>query len=385
MNRRSILLVALLTLAAVLAAWLLSEKRAPQTEVASPYFLPELQQAVNEVARIEVRSGADTTTIVREGSGWALANRGGYPADFEKVKRTVVAVAELRTLEPKTANPEMYWRIGVQDPEAKGSTSRTVSFLNASGETLASLVIGNTRQNRRAPELVGGAEVSALYVRRTGEEQSYLVAGSVEVSARPADWVDRRIADVKAERVREVRIERPGATPVVLLRASPERPDLELQGIPQGSVPKSQAILNSFATLLSELRFEDVDAQANVALPESATRMTLRTYDGLVATVSSAPIDGRVYARFQFTHDPAGAQPVAPPAPAPGEPASEEPPAPPVQEQVASLGARVGPWVYVLPEFKASMLARSFEDLITTKQAATSVQEAPPASPFLGE
>lgn len=405
MGRRSILTTALLTLVAVAAAWFYSQQRAPETDVASTWFLPELQTRVNDVAQVKIESASDSALIVRREGVWVLPDRGGYPADFDKVKRTVLAVAELRALEPKTANPEMYWRIGVQDIDQKGSTSRRITLLDEAGTPLASLILGNVRGQRLDPGLDDTARLAALYVREPGAEQSWLVAGTVEVSARPADWVDRRIADVQGARVREVRIERPGAAPLVLTRETPDQNDLRLQDMPEGMVPKSQAMLTSLGTLLAELRFEDVSARAGGALPEPTTRTTLRTFDGLVATITSAVVDGRTQALFEFAFDPDGVHPAvaeamakaaaaaataaqeggeaAAPVPAPAAPEQASPL--PVNEEVALLNERTAPWIYVLPEFKAAMLARTLDDLVNRKPEAPQVQETPTATPFLGQ
>lgn len=405
MGRRSVLAIALLTLIAVTAAWFYSQQRAPQTDVTAAWFLPELQARVNDVAQVKIESASDSTLIVRRDGVWVLPERGGYPVDFDKVKRTVLALAELRALEPKTANPDMYWRIGVQDIDQKGATSRRITLMDEAGTPLAALILGNARGRRSNPGLDDNARLAALYVREPGAEQSWLVAGSIEVSARPGDWVDRRIADVQGARVREVRIERAGAAPLVLTRDSLDQSDLRLQDMPEGMVPKSPAMLTTLGTLLTELRFEDVSARAGRSLPEPTTRTTLRTFDGMVAIVTSAVVDGRTQAIFEFEFDPAGVDPAVAAAMAEatgaasaataqaGEAAAAVPspdaPEPqtqlPVEAAVGLLNERTAPWIYVLPEFKAAMLTRTRDDLITRKPETSRVQETPAAMPFLGE
>lgn len=385
MGKRSVPAFAAITLVVIAAAWLSSRERAPETDVDSRYFLPELQAGVNEVTRVVVASPTERTVIERQGEGWVLPERGGYPADFEKVKSTVLSLAELRSLEPKTANPEMYWRIGVEDIDAESSTSRQVSLEDADGRSLASVVLGKEREPRMRPGLDGEADIQALYVREAGERQSFLVAGAVELSARPADWVDRRIADVPGERVSQVRIAPAEGTAVVLGRALPSDGELALESLPEGRVPRSQAMLSSLATVLKELRFEDVYAREEVDFPEQAVdRAELRTFDGLVAQIESAEIDGRRYARFSFSHDPDAALPVAQPADAEGQTdAAAAQPSVPVAEEAALLQRRVEPWVYVLPEFKGAMLSRDLEALTRVRPEQTNVRQAPAATPFL--
>lgn len=382
MSRRSITAFSLVTAIMIAAAWYATVEQAPQTEVESPYFLPALQSRVNDVARIEITSGAARTVIEKRGAGWVVANRGGFAADFEKVKRAVVSIADLRRLEPKTANRVMYARIGVEDVDAKGSTSRQVSFFDPKGTAIAAIVLGNTRGNKPRPGLEGQPFIAALYAREAGTAQSWLVAGDVSVSARPSDWMDRFVADISGQRVSEVRIEAPGKTTVVLKRASREATDLELQDIPADSVPRSQAVLNSLGTALAELRFDDVDAAPATEFPvQSTTIATLRTFDGLVATVHLVTTPGAATrARFEFAYDAAGATADAPAAaatPASDDAEAQKPKRKPVGEEAQELAQRVRGWVYTLPEFKVSMLTRRFEDLIAKRDAQPAPQSPP--------
>ena len=60
-------------------------------------FAPAIAERQADVDRIVVERGAARIELAREGAGWTLASRAGYPARFEEVKALVSGLAGLRT------------------------------------------------------------------------------------------------------------------------------------------------------------------------------------------------------------------------------------------------------------------------------------------------
>ena len=52
-----------------------------------------------------------------------LPSKGGYPVRQDKVRELLVGLTELRLTEPRTANPDMLDRLGLDDPTREGSTA----------------------------------------------------------------------------------------------------------------------------------------------------------------------------------------------------------------------------------------------------------------------
>jgi hypothetical protein len=382
------------TVLAVAAAMFVSKQRAPESELAQSALFPGLAEHVNDVARIEVKSKEKKTTVRKDGEGWVIEDRGGYPALFDKVKAAVVAVADLEVLEPKTSNKELYPRLGVEGIDAEASSSVLVSLADGQSKPLAALLVGKPR--------TGGP--LGTYVRRPDEPQAWLVRGAVEISADPVEWMERELLNIAPERIREITIEKAGDKPVRVFKKEPKDKDFVLADLPKGTKLKSQLTLNGLANALEQLRLDDVKKRAGFELPKGHTVTTLRGFDGLVAVVRSAVIDDKTHAVFEFSYDAAAAaEKVSSPAPGPapdqasaaagakkpaGAPAAEKPaeapaatpaappdspksdvPVPPepakpsVADEVATLNAKVAEWVYLLPSYKAELLAEGLSDL----------------------
>ncbi|HAZ61590.1 MAG TPA: hypothetical protein DCY89_08465, partial [Gammaproteobacteria bacterium] len=142
------------------------------------------------------------------------------------------------------------------------------------------------------------------------------------------------------------------------LAASRERStaaDFTLAPIPEGRRLRSQAMVNSLATTLAELRIDDVDAAAARPLSGETLRATrFVTFDGLAITVHTAERDDGVWARFEFAHESPAATPTDAPVATPADavtaadvPAADPAlatPAPDAAAQAAALTARTTGW-----------------------------------------
>ncbi len=394
MKSKSLIAVAA-TLLVAGAAWYVSHLRAPETDVGTPPLFPDLASRVNDVKRVEIDSRANRTVLTGDGAAWKIENRDGYPARFEDVKRTILALGELKIIEPKTRLPEMYTHIGVEDVATEDSKSTQVTLKDASGGTIASLIVGKERAASSGPIK------AAHYVRKAGEEQSYLVEGELSPQSDPLSWTDRMLLSVPAARIREIVIEHPGNDPLRMSRQRAADVDLGLDGVPTGYKVRSTATVTSLASVLEDLRFDDVRAGSNVTFPADAIVTTLKGFDGLIARVRTATVDGKTYSRFAFDFDPAAVtadaaeiakQPAVPELPLPGgedkadgATAAAEP-AQSVAEEARGLNERVQNWVFVLPDYKQAMLTKTMDDLV----AKVEIQKpagpvAPPPDPLTVE
>ncbi len=371
-------LLALTALLIAVAVWVRGG-RAPETALERQRFIPALADRVNDVAKLEIKTKEQQVTLAKKGEGWAVENRGGYPADFQKVKATVVTLADMEVLEPKTTNRELYPRLGVEAVDAEGSTSKLLTLSDGQGNTLAALIAGKASSGR----------LSGSYVRPPNKAQALLVSGHLEVEADPVAWMDRALVDIPAERVSEVLIEVPGKPRLRIHKADRKGQDYALEALPAGAQLKSQITVNGLASALTDLRFDDVVSRAGFTLPEAHTITTVRTYDGLRAIVKSAVVQDRTHAVLELRYDPAGAE-----APEPGksspptttekggaaagntersptaETGAAEEHKPSVAEEAAALNAKVADWVYVLPSYKGELLAKTMKDLLAEKEEA---------------
>jgi len=375
MNSRT--LVLLLTALAVLLALAVavSVSQGPATG-AGGLLLPDLKAQLNDIDRIVVRTGGDRTvaTLERRGDRWAVAERGGYGADVGRIRRNLIALAESAIIEEKTSSPELYDRLKVEDIEKEGAGGVRLDL--SAGERRTGVIIGTTS--------VGGGE--RAYARRAGEPTSWLVSGAFDVPREAADWLDRGVTDIAPARIRAVTIAQPDGTTLRVLKAAPEGAEFTVADVPAGRELAFPAVGNAIGAVLADLTLDAVEPAAGFAPGDAAPVVTtVQTFDGLVVeartwtlpagprTRFTARVDEALAAQFASA---AAATPAAPTGTAPGAAPGGEPAQPQatppkgldeVKAEAAGLQARLGDWVYVLPDFKLEQLVKKPADVLAPR------------------
>ncbi len=78
-------------------------------------MLKALKAQLNEVTEVRVSRGdGSKTTLKKQPSGWIVAER-DYAADSGKVRKLLIDLSSLETVEIKTSDPAKYSQLGVED------------------------------------------------------------------------------------------------------------------------------------------------------------------------------------------------------------------------------------------------------------------------------
>lgn len=380
-------ILAVITAVLIVLAWKVSQDKAPQTDIARGPLFPGVLERLNDVSRVEIKSAQHALTLERRGEAWVLASKDGFPATFATVKRAILQVAGLVTVEPKTDRPESYARIGVDDVEGDKAAGTLFDAYDADGKRLFGLIVGNSR----------GTAGDQHYVREVGEAQAWLVDGALTLEADPVQWLDAQVADIDTERVRQLSLSSPAGAPVVIRKSEPKDNFFALADVPAGFKAKSRATVSSIGALLLDLRFNDVMAATKVDGLTAVRRAEIQTFDGLVVTIEQFEVDGKPWSRFGFRYDTALATAPAaaatPPEPVEsagtsgdasavpdtgdGDNKDDKKPAETVEQAALRLAAATANWVYVLPDYKQRMIAKRLEDLIEKPEDKAAGKPAP--------
>ncbi|MCC2664134.1 MAG: hypothetical protein K0S35_2056, partial [Geminicoccaceae bacterium] len=198
MSPKVFLTLLALTVVAAGAALLTALARpgaAPVRYVDEPAF-PALRENPDAVAKLALTTPEGSFTLVREtGDRWSALERYGYVVEEDQVRALVVGLADMRLIEAKTRLPERYGRLEVEDVGAADAKSRLLRLESADGEVLAEALFG-TQQHR-----LTGHQAAGTYLRRPGEDQSWLASGAVAIDPTVVDWLDAQIVDLEPAQI----------------------------------------------------------------------------------------------------------------------------------------------------------------------------------------
>lgn len=352
--------LALLVVTGLVAAGaaLTLKRDAPVPEAGTLVF-PGLLERVNDVARVKVTSGGETFTLERTAGGWVAMERAGYPLEGDKVYNLVVGAAGLSRLQPKTAKPERFAELGLRDPTEQDSRAVGFDLLDAAGESIAGIIVGERRPAKGDPTR------AEYFVRVPGEERSWLVLGTLpDAAGGMVDWLKRLVVRVSGPRIARVRVTHHDGDVVTAQRRSPGDGDFGYVELPEGAELDGLWRINDIGRLLTDLELDEVKAADAVGETTPVAQVVTETYDGLRIRMLVSGSKNEPLARLSAEFDESLVQDFAGATPPADVKTPEE-----VRQEVEDLNARWKGWVYVLPGFKYDYVTRRQGDMIKKPEA----------------
>jgi len=262
----------------------LSKPGAPSAALGQP-LLESLKAA--DIAAVVIRDPKSALTVERKSERWTIAERDGFPADYDKVRDFVIKATALKIGQIDQAGEKDRARLQLD----AGGTK--IEFRGADGKPLAALVAGK-KYFKTEPENPERAIGDGRYVARAGDDKHvYLIADPLpQASTKSAEWIDRKSFAVEKVKTLDVRypdgsgyrIERAGDNADWRFGGGGEKPD----------APKA----NSASYSLQVLELADVapkDAKPEDTGLAKPTIVTASTFDGLTYTLKVGKLEGENY------------------------------------------------------------------------------------------
>ncbi|NDY94532.1 DUF4340 domain-containing protein [Wenzhouxiangella limi] len=346
MSPRSIVLLGVTTLMAIVAALLLTgERNDPQAERAGR-LVPELRPVVNEIDAIDIVAAGETVVarLRRDQERWRVENRDGYDADFRRVHDLLRELAEASRAEPRTTLEEWYPRLGLSGVESEAARGLRVSF---PGRDLPAVILGDR------DETTGGR-----YARLVGQGQSWLTDQPLALPPTAIGWLERSVMDIPGTELAEVTIVHPDGDRVRLRPGSEEGDQWVLLDVPEGREARPAWEIRPVANGLANITLEDV--RRHEAVPDDAIRALYVTRDGLNFVVDLFVDEDVAWAHFTVSAEPEA-------VPVGEETGNQERDR--LLADAAAVDARLSPWQFALPTAKFETMTRRLEDLLADPAA----------------
>jgi len=293
--------------------------------------MPDVAAKLDAATWMRLTRSGTTMSFAEIGKDWFLVEKGDYPADGARVRRLLLALADLELVEPKTARPALFPRLDVDDPGNGKATQ--VMIQDRTGRSLGQLIVGRDRPDRL------GLGNDGVYVRRVGEERAWLARGKVDVSGETVDWLDRHILDIPGERIATMIFT--GARQGVLVIGRGAMADrFSVDNAADGMKFKDDQAIAAPAAALQGLDLLDVKPAAKQPVPDSGVATAaFTTLDGLTVRLKLFESDKRDWVAIEA----AGSGAVA--------------------AESKAINARVRPWVFAISPDTAKLLRTRLADL----------------------
>jgi hypothetical protein len=334
MRKTGLLVLVAATVAAVAAAShaLMRDDRTVGLTPSGRPAIPGLAAHLGDLAWLRLVHGGATLDFGSIDGVWTVVEKDNYPAAQDRVRGLLRGLADLVLVAPKTRRPALFARLGLGDPRRAGST--LVTAQDRTGATVAALITGK----RRSDPTDGGDD--GVYIRRPGDDQTWLARGALAVPGDDIDWLDRRILDIPPSRIAAVTLTGVDGAALRLRRDAPPAP-FAIANAPPGSIVKDAAALAAPAGALARLDLDDVQPAADLPVPaRGVATAVFATFDGLTVKLRLFTRDRRDWLILDAAGNGAAAK------------------------DAAGLNARLARWVYAVPAERARLLRTRLADLV---------------------
>ena len=288
MNKRQVVVLWIIAIVLSVAAFLArssnSEGFESETERARGQTLIADFPAA-QVAKIQLTSGEDATTIVRKDGNWSVENRDGYPANIRVVNEFLRTLAEVEVTQGIESKPTFAPRFGM-DPDAKEDSDRGIEIVlsDDAGSELGHITLGRILEAGGDPMAMMGGGASGRFIRNHDDESGFYVVSEIfpSVSPEPRIWLKDDF--VKIEKIKSIAVSPKAKLKEIDWKVSraDESADFTLEGAKEGESLET-AQNTSLKSLLSYSRFADVvpdDKIDDLANPVEKRNIKIETLEG---------------------------------------------------------------------------------------------------------
>lgn len=311
-------------------------------------MFPGLADKLGEVTALTIESKGKMFTVTRTQDGkWVLPGKGNFPANRDLVQSTLIALSEADLIDQRTARKDWAGRLDLGLPK-DGGLGSVITILGANGAKLGEIVAG------KGVEGFNQGDKTAAYVRRVGEDQTYVALGKLQLKATETEWLDKRFLDYDRSRVSYAAIKPPRGPDYAVKRAKPDDENFVLEtALPRGRSLRSERDPNGVGQALVNFSIDDVAPIKDIDFT-GASFAAFRTFDGLTLSFSIARKGDDYWVSVSAT---GVDQP--PPPPKPGETLP-----PLASAEAKAINDRAAGWAFKVPKFKGVLMTSPLEDLL---------------------
>jgi len=331
-----------------------------EAQSAGQKLLPKLYDRLNDVTKIEINKSTGTVVIEKLESAWVVKSKDNYPANVTQVRNTLVALAELEKVESKTKKEKNYSKLGVQSLATNKTITGQTAYINisAQSEKLASVIIGNQKSGHPPTRALGIKNLN--YVRLATDVQVWLAAGNLNLPALK-NYMNTELTKIPVARIQQVTITQPKGATIKISKASKTDKEFTLKQLRKSKELSAPGILNSIASSLSNLNFEDVMLKNNDTKFNKPIKTQFKAFNGLTIDLNLVKADSKYYLWFAAKTTDAVAISLE------KEDIESKADAPDAKQEASDINKNFSRWLFTIPSYQGESLTKQLKDLLKPK------------------
>ena len=167
------------------------------------------------------------------------------------MRALLLSLAEAKLVEATTRQKDRYKLLGLEDPTTHDATSRLVRLKDNKGAVLAEAILGHQRTD------AFGAGKNGTYMRKPGDDQTWLVNTKIDAGVDLKSWVDPTLFEARLDEVKHVSVKLPSEDALEIDETADGTKPV-LANMPDGIKLKYVNALDDIVGAATAVDFEDV-------------------------------------------------------------------------------------------------------------------------------
>jgi len=333
LNNIKILVLILLLL--VVASYFVVTRNQSTEAGDDQWLVPELQQNINQISRIELKRADEVITLEQQDAGWVVAEANDFYANKENIVGLLMNLRSVVLTEKKTTNPDNFERLELAD-------TATSVLLYQDGQALKSLLVGKDSSTGQG-----------TFVRYADEQQAWLTSKVNPINVRIDQWLENRIVDIDAGSINAVTLKQLESGETIAIRRNDPIATGEgaftLQNIPEGQELIENANVAGLANGLANYMIDQAERR-DVEQLKHQIELTYDLINGLQYVVNVYALNDVYYATLDVQQ-----------GQAPESGLSAE-----AVTQMQTTNQRYAGWMFAIPSYKFNAVNKVPADYLQT-------------------
>jgi Domain of unknown function (DUF4340) len=326
---------------------------------------------INDIAKIQIRSSGATVTLEKKSNQWGVAERSGYPADFDKIRELTRTLWELKPVREIEIGPSQFGRLKIETPGQGSDSGVEVELKGEKDAAIGSLILGKMME--QGEDATRGV-ASRFIFNPSAKDRVYLVSETF-ATIEPVNigsWLDK--AFISPGELQEVQQNSGSNNPGWRIVRDTPKGDWKLQDLQNGEnldKPFTQAVAN-FSPSFTDVRPASVSAdETGLAEP---FRVQLKMFDGFKydLAIGKSGADKTRYLKFNVSAELNPTRTAAPgESPDDKKKKDEE-----FDKKLADLRQRLEnerkleQWVFLVPDWNLDQLLKRRDEILAKPSPA---------------
>ena len=254
-------------------------------------LFPDLFNVLDKVDKIEFLKN-DNKLIVKKIEGeWVVESADNYPAKVATIKKFLLDLTEIRTIDIKTTDPSQYRNLAVNHIGEEGQDRFQITISIEQGKEIVKFIIKEKFHSD-----------NRTFIKKVGQKEVFETQGALFLSADKIKWLNADIINLSSNAIKRITVKHLDEN-FTLVRLDESSIQFKIDGLDENLIEKSPTFTSGISAFLESLKFNDVKRKEIIKDSKKLVSITFKTTDGEEIRVQDFETVSGIFTEFNIAKD----------------------------------------------------------------------------------